>query len=67
MYECGKLKKVIGNKILSQISLEQCESVCSKPTSVPLLPAPVPTALCVEIEFYVDNSWESKCNVEISV
>ena len=25
MYECGKLKKVIGNKILFQVSLEQCE------------------------------------------
>ena len=24
MYECGKLKKVIGNKILFQVILEQC-------------------------------------------
>ena len=25
MYECGKLKKVIGNKILFPVILEQCE------------------------------------------
>ena len=25
MYECGKLKKVIGNKILFRVILEQCE------------------------------------------
>jgi hypothetical protein len=22
-----------------------------------------PTALCVEMGFYVDNSWESRCNI----
>ena len=27
MYECGKLKKVIGNKILFQVSLELCSVV----------------------------------------
>jgi hypothetical protein len=25
MYECGKLKKVIGNKFLFPVFLEQCE------------------------------------------
>ena len=25
MYECGKLEKVIGNKILFRVILEQCE------------------------------------------
>jgi hypothetical protein len=28
MYECGKLKKVIGNKILFRVILEQCEMPC---------------------------------------
>jgi hypothetical protein len=27
MYECGKLKKVIGNKILFRVILEQCDPV----------------------------------------
>ena len=30
MYECGKLKKVIGNKILFQVILEQCDFVKMK-------------------------------------
>ena len=30
MYECGKLKKVIGNKILFQIIIEQCALENSK-------------------------------------
>ena len=29
--------------------------------------APPPTALCVEMVFYTDISWESRCNIEINV
>ena len=30
MYECGKLKKAIGNKILFPVILEQCVSMAYK-------------------------------------
>ena len=30
MYECGKLKKVIGNKILYRVILEQCANFLQK-------------------------------------
>ena len=28
---------------------------------------PPPPALCVEMEFYADISWESRCSIEINV
>ena len=35
------------------------------PTTLQLVPPPAP--MCVEMGFYTDISWESRCDIEINV